>query len=705
MKRIVVIIASAAMLMLLFVMANADVAEEIERIQKMIAEKGLHWTAGHTSVADLTLEERQNLCGLIIPEDVKWRFAELDKLPLPELLNTEIYFDWRDLNGVTPVKNQANCGSCWDFAATGAFESAYMIEEGIEPDFSEQQVLSCNTGGGGCDGGWMEYAYDLFMDYGAIHEDDMPYEADDTVPCTQEEYEPIAHLLSYEDIPNNVSYIKNALMTGPLSTAFTVYDDFRYYTGGCYEHENTASVNHAVVIVGWDDSECDGYGAWIVKNSWGPGWGVDGYFYMKYGSSGFGEATQLPVYSDSGLPEAVFSSDPIEMNLLLGGEDNITFELSNIGDGDLVYVLGATSQTNQDSFGYYWYDSNSSEGPDYNWIDITSIGEAIQFPDDIDDGNSGPQAFGFNFEYYGETFSSINVCTNGWASFSDYSAVEWGNVGIPDPEPPNNMLAPFYDDLNLENGGDIYFYTNSSDTAIITWQEVPDWRQEGIFTFQIILTAPDNIVYQYASMGPGRMDECSIGMENGTGTVGLQVARDEDYVCNSLAISFTAGDAPVPPQLWLDVDPDNGIIEPGNSVDIDLTFSAGELPVGSYDGILRLMTNVDYSNITDIPITLNIDPLDIDIDTNVPSRFALQSVYPNPFNPVTTIKYSLSEPGMATLEAFNILGQKTATIFSGRQNAGEHSISWDASALSSGTYFVRLSCGEQVTETKVILLK
>jgi len=686
MKRTIICFVGIALLVLPLLTAKAEVSDEVIRIQKMIEAKGLHWKAGNTSMMALTPEERQMRLGLKVPVEVERRFAELNKLPPPILLDTEDIFDWRELNGVTPVKDQANCGSCWDFAAVGSFESAILIADEVELDLSEQQVLSCNTGGSSCDGGWMADAYNLFMDYGAIDEADMPYEADDTVPCTQEQYDPLVYQIGYEDIPNGIAFIKNALLTGPVATTFTVYDDFFSYSGGCYEHEDTAPINHAVVIVGWDDAMCDGDGAWIVKNSWGPGWGADGYFYMKFGSCYIGSNTQRPVYTQGNYPEAVFSSDAIEVDVPSGGEANEIFELSNIGESNLLYVIETINPTNQDSFGYYWNDSNSPENPEFDWIDITGIGEIIDFSYAQDDGNSGPLPLGFGFEYYSNTFDSINVCTNGWASFTDYYTVEYGNMGIPDPEPPNNMLAAFYDDLNLENGGNIYFYSNSSDTAIVTWQEVPDWREEGIFTFQIILAAPNSIKYQYLSMGPGRLDECSIGIEDETGTVGLEVVRDMEYVCDLLAIQFDLGEPPVPPQVWLDTDPGSGIIEPDNSVDVNLAFNAGSLPDGTYEGIFRLITNDPFSGISDIPLVMNVGQVGIDDNTEIlPGRFALHSTYPNPFNSSTAIKYSTLKAGDVSLEAFNILGQKVATIYNGFQNAGEHTMLWDAKDMSSGT--------------------
>ena len=154
----------ATCVLLIFSLANAgtQVSNEVLQIQKQIEENNLHWTADQTSMMNLPIEERHARLGINVPDDVKRRFEMLNNQPPPTLTNTESYFDWRLLGGMTPVKDQGQCGSCWDFAATGAFEAAYLIATGDTMDFSEQQVLSCNAGSSSCAGGWMSDAYDLF---------------------------------------------------------------------------------------------------------------------------------------------------------------------------------------------------------------------------------------------------------------------------------------------------------------------------------------------------------------------------------------------------------------------------------------------------------------------------------------------------------------------------------------------------------------
>jgi C1A family cysteine protease len=200
---------------------NAE--EEINAIQKKIAEQGLDWTARiNPIITQYSPEERQHLTGLKLPEnwEAQWREhlpKDLLKLSAEDLPAT---FNWADSGKLTPVRNQGSCGSCWDFAAVAALEAIYKIQRQIEYDLSEQQILSCVSGGWGCDGGWMEYAYEHFRDYGAIQEFNMPYLANDEVPCTESPEQVVANIDGWTSIPNNVISLKTALINAPVAVAF-----------------------------------------------------------------------------------------------------------------------------------------------------------------------------------------------------------------------------------------------------------------------------------------------------------------------------------------------------------------------------------------------------------------------------------------------------------------------------------------------------
>ncbi len=271
---------------------------ELREIQRLIDQKGYHWQAGETSVSSLSAQERKVLLGLRLPpqyeqiRDQRLHWSD----PGPRAIFPEIY-DWREMAGVTGAKNQKACGSCWAFCSVGAFEAMILIYDGVIEDLSEQQMISCNTHNHGCNGGWMSTVYELCQDPGAVSEDCMPYKAVDDVWCKQQYCEKVAHIDTWYPVSNSISAIKEALQVGPVATTMTVYNDFFYYQGDCYEHEGNDPINHGVLIVGWDDNMCDGQGAWICKNSWGTDWGLDGFFYIKYNSCHIGNATDLIEYT------------------------------------------------------------------------------------------------------------------------------------------------------------------------------------------------------------------------------------------------------------------------------------------------------------------------------------------------------------------------------------------------------------------------
>ena len=639
---------------------------------------------------------------LIIPDDVRKRFAALDTLPPPTLLNTEDYFDWRLMGGVTPAKNQGYCGSCWAFASTGAFESAVLIADGVAWDLSEQQVLSCNAEGYSCDGGWMDGGWNLFMGYGAIEESDMPYQADDNVPCTQENYAPVAFLHGFEDIPNNINAIKNALMNGPVTTTYLHSSDFHY---DCYWQDPPDYLNHVVVIVGWDDSMCDGHGAWIVKNSLGPNHGDNGFDYIPYYSCGIGSYSQLPIYY-AGIPELFYVPASISIDVPLNETVTQYVDIFNLGDGNLYYLLRASQNIEQDSFGYYWFHSDSSVGPPYEWVDISNTGQPIDFGYDIDDGNSGPLYLGFDFEFYGNQFNTINVCTNGWASFTDSVSTQPQAFTLPNPDPPNNMLSPLLYNLNFEFGGEAYFYTNYSDSAIITWQGVFNIIQGGPFTFQIILVAPDYIKFQYDDIGEDLFYRWIVGIENDDGTIGSEVNKYSPYIRDDIAVEFNW--APLPEPLdWISIDSALGTIAPYSNNQIEIIFDAENLDSGPHNAVLQLACNDPNNSLNTIPVAVNVvEPTEVsDTDEKPPYHFSLNQCHPNPFNASTTIRYSLLEFSRVSIEIYDILGRKIETINEGEIPAGEYQIIWNAENKPSGVYFYRIQAGDFSETKRMVLLR
>ncbi len=276
--------------------ARADqVDDEMARIREEIREHGYSWTAGRTSMMELTPDERRAGLGLrLLPgETGVLTPEERDSRPPAGLFPA--YFNWVDEGIVIPVRSQLTCGSCWAFASVGILECRIAQVTGVVQNLSEQQLVSCTIGS--CAGGSCLTAFGHMMHYGMVSEACMPYQGRDDIPCTQDDCEIEDKITGWSPVAADVASIKQALANGPVSTLITAYTDFYGYTGGCYENAGQDPVNHAVIIMGWDDNACDGQGAWFCRNSWGTGWGLDGYFWMKFGTCNIGYGTNQITYA------------------------------------------------------------------------------------------------------------------------------------------------------------------------------------------------------------------------------------------------------------------------------------------------------------------------------------------------------------------------------------------------------------------------
>lgn len=382
-----------------------------------------------------------------------------------------------------------------------------------------------------------------------------------------------------------------------------------------------------------------------------------------------------------------------------GGYFTVTYEgpKSEVAGSDPAPPM-TLDQGGPDEFGYTWIDSNEPDGPEFNWIDISGDGEALEFSDDQ---NRGPFDLGFSMPFYDDYFSAIRICSNGWLSFTS-TETEWVNETIPNAPEPNNLLAPFWDDLNPSDGGMIYFYTNGVDSAVAAWIEVPHYQYsgQGIYTFEVILTSDGEITYQYESV-EGELASNTVGIEDGEGAVGLQVAYDQPYVENSLAVRF------IPPVRWLSADPLSGFVMPEGSQDITVTFDATELEEGQYLGFLDISSNDPYRPDMAVACTLTVrgqtgvgEPV-----AAVPTEFGLSQNYPNPFNPSTSVSYALPEDCHVRIEIFDILGRKIETLIDGWQAAGKYTVLWNGEERSSGLYFYRIHAGDYSEARKMLLLR
>jgi len=232
------------------------------------------WNVGITSLSNLTSEERSKMCGLL---DVPM-YKGLNPAPTP--LSVRGYKDLRAKGIITSIKNQGRCGSCWAFAMTACVEAV----NGGGINLSEQQLTSCCTSSNGCKGGYIASTARWIMSNGGIVSESIyPYRSGSsgqTYACDKSKKGAKVTISGVSSCYSDAS-IKGAIDRGlPVNTGMKVYDDFYHYKSGVYRHTyGSYKGGHAVVIVGYDDSnKC-----WIVKNSWGTGWGKRGYFRIGYG--------------------------------------------------------------------------------------------------------------------------------------------------------------------------------------------------------------------------------------------------------------------------------------------------------------------------------------------------------------------------------------------------------------------------------------
>jgi cathepsin L len=319
--------------------APARVKKKLDRMRAEIEKKNQSFTVGYTEAMDRKVSE---LTGLEVPKDAlkdarKQNAAAARRLRGKDLMTRRLArggqfggappagpsgpgggggggggggkapggsfsdvcspeaeaFTWSDY--MTPIRDQQRCGSCWAFTAMGTYEASQSIINGVKLDLSEQHALDCaeiwSGRAGSCRGGWYMKIFEWMNQKGSLAtENTVPYTAQQNT-CKRGVDAPFkvdawGWVGSPWSTNATVTDIKEALCKhGPVSTTVNATPAFIAYTGGVFDEKNSGYINHAVVIVGWDDDKK----AWLLRNSWGTRWGMDGYMWIEYGSNRIGE--------------------------------------------------------------------------------------------------------------------------------------------------------------------------------------------------------------------------------------------------------------------------------------------------------------------------------------------------------------------------------------------------------------------------------
>jgi len=299
------------------------------------------------------------------------------------------------------------------------------------------------------------------------------------------------------------------------------------------------------------------------------------------------------------------TSTPIA--LVAEPETILTQALTVFNDGPGVLTLtasipnepiGGEATGGPDAFGYTFRDSDEAGGPVYSWVDISGAGTPITSGDD----DSGAIPIGFDFDFYGITYSTLYVGTNGIVGFTSTSMAEFIAPPLPTASTPNNLIAAFWEDLVVPSEDRLMYELRGTAPArelVVTWD-----RAEAIgdsdekYTFQIMLSESSNFIkIQYDSI-VGDNTRTTVGIENASGTVGLQIARFAEYVQDDLAVLIT------PPVVI--VDPTSAVIEAGSSTDLTITLNAFVHPVGTSSEILRISSDDPDEPVIEIPLNVEV---------------------------------------------------------------------------------------------------
>ncbi|WP_372728946.1 C1 family peptidase [Nocardioides sp.] len=283
-------------------MTHHDSPVDLEAIRSALAEDDEpSWEPGETSMTRMSDQDVTMRLGVPLPDPGE--LAQLDRKAAKvrafaaapsagDATALPAKHDLRNIGGANyagAIRNQGSCGSCVAFGSVAVMEGTARYSRrtpGLNVDLSEAHLFYGHGAGHGvtCQTGWLpKPALAECASKGITYEANWPYTSGNTnggsAPANWESHRGKA--TGSVDLTSKVADIKQHLVnTGPVTACFIVYNDFFGYTSGVYKHVSGAQAGgHCVAIVGYDDSQ----GAWICKNSWGTGWGMNGFFLIKYG--------------------------------------------------------------------------------------------------------------------------------------------------------------------------------------------------------------------------------------------------------------------------------------------------------------------------------------------------------------------------------------------------------------------------------------
>jgi len=374
------------------------------------------------------------------------------------------------------------------------------------------------------------------------------------------------------------------------------------------------------------------------------------------------------------IREGVTIGRQIQLRLILRNQAGLA--LGSIHFPITVGAPGPRNPLGPDGYGYYAYENtdNHPNAPRYDWLELDPMfGGANSELRVMDDEEIVRVDLPFNFKFYGEEYSQITICSNGWISFEDAAFPDFVNQPLPSPLGPRGLIAPYWDDLIGERRNvqrDSLRVLTRNDQGVgrftIEWSRVMARSSIGPMrqTFEVVLyhpavrqtpTGDGEILFQYqeARLVSRDMDPnyATVGIEDWGHNRGLEITYSGlrpsaiDTLTGGRAILFTT----VAPDTFL---------------------NAARRPERT------------------LPTELRLDP---------PS--------PNPFNQQTNIRFALPHASHVKVTVLDLSGREIQVLVDDERLAGEWTASLSAGSLTSGVYLIKLDAARQSRLTRAVLLR
>jgi len=445
--------------------------------------------------------------------------------------------------------------------------------------------------------------------------------------------------------------------------------------------------------------------------------------------------------------DSMVPKTPFNFILRLENDSN----LSQVLNFDVCFGRGSvTDPVGPDQYGYYAFgmeDDSYEACPQYQWLDISYSGTIIDLNEGSEQADLERIDLPFNFTFYGQDYDYAYVSSNGYITFDANPVLSFYNFAIPNPLGSDAMIAAFWDDLVVDYGEVRYNYNATHNVFVIAWNNVNIYYTGAINTFEIVLFDPQEyptptgdgmiqIQYQTFNNSHSSQNYCTIGIESHDGSDGIEYTFANLYdpmaqiLMSNQAIKFTTlyprtNHVPeifmVNPQELSSVELNQTVTFAVDAFDLDNDeldyqwYHRGQ-PSGdekacqlTFVEALQDTVTVEISdgvNMAQYEWVFSVEPASVDPQADeIPSRFKLGPVAPNPFNPVLNINFSIASNSDVKLSVYNVLGRGMAVLVDNQLEPGFYKTRWDASDFASGVYLIRLEAGEFSSVQKALLLK